>query len=133
MTAPEKMSDEVVHACFQQRIRDKQAERRMIAEAICTARDMQWLDSIPEGCTPSSDAAVLREANHALAAEVDRLQSMLSNADCEWQAKLDAAVDNERESCAAACHAAVYGRLGSYTLRQVADLCVDAIRARGAA
>ena len=42
-------------------------------------------------------------------------------------------VAKERDACAAACLSAVYGCLGSYTLRQVADLCVDAIRARGAA
>lgn len=40
-----------------------------------------------------------------LAGEVDRLQHMLSNADNEWQARLDAAVRGETEQCARVCRA----------------------------
>jgi chromosome segregation ATPase len=40
----------------------------------------------------AGDFERLMQERAALAAEVDRLQSMLNNADCEWQARLDAAV-----------------------------------------
>lgn len=43
------------------------------------------------------------EQRDALAAEVDRLQSMLNNADCAWQARLDAAVRDERERAGRVC------------------------------
>ena len=84
MSAPEKMSDEQIAGVLGFSVMTPNAIAYLaMGRAIEAARDAQW-----------------QAKNAALAAEVDRLQSMLNNADCEWQARLDAAVMAEREACA---------------------------------
>jgi hypothetical protein len=73
---PEKMSDEQIAGVLGFSVMSATAIAYLaIGRAIEAARDAQW-----------------QEANDALAAEVDRLQAQINNADCEWQARLNAAV-----------------------------------------
>jgi len=45
----------------------------------------------------------------------------------EQERRIAAAVAAERERCAKVCRSAVYGRVGSATMRQVADWCAEEI------
>ena len=141
MSAPKKMCDEQMRAVL---IAFAESEARKLGvDPTGLEIDNDLLLQVMSFAHAASDArdAQWQTKNDALAAEVDRLQSMLSNADCEWQAKLSEEVEKEREACALLLDESAIRLFGgrsrvSQVDRHVASVLRDkakAIRARGEA